>query len=77
MTEDTIKERLIAKIKLTTDSSILEELADIFDFRENEEVYNVSPAQLKAIQEGRQQIRNGQIISDEEANRKTDEWLNA
>ena len=77
MTEDTIKERLIAKIKLTTDSSILEELADIFDFRENEEVYNVSPAQLKAIQEGRQQIKNGQIISDEESNRKTDEWLNA
>ncbi len=76
MPELNIKEKLINKIKETTDTSLLEEVADIFEFREDEGIYEVNTEQKKAIDEARLQIRNNQILTEEQANNKTDEWLN-
>jgi hypothetical protein len=71
-----IKEKLINKIKETTDSSVLEEVSGIFEFHEEEGVYELNEEQEKAINEARLQINNNQTIINEEANNKTDEWLN-
>jgi hypothetical protein len=76
MQELSIKEKLINKIKETTDTWILEEVADIFEFREDEGVYEINAEQKKAIDEARLQITNKQTFTEEEANNKTDEWLN-
>ena len=76
MPELNIKEKLINKIKETTDISILEEVADIFEFREDEGIYEVNAEQKKAIDEAKVQITNKQTLTDEQANNKTDEWLN-
>lgn len=75
MPELNIKEKLINKIKETTDTSILEEVADIFEFREDKGIYEVNAEQKKAIDEARVQIKNNQTLSDEQANNKMDEWL--
>jgi hypothetical protein len=71
-----IKEKLINKIKETTDSSVLGEVSGIFEFHEEEGVYELNEEQEKAINEARLQINNNQTIINEEANNKTDEWLN-
>jgi len=38
-------------------------------------VYKLSPEEIAAIQEGIEQIKNGQYLSDEEANKQIEEWL--
>ena len=76
MPELNIKEKLINKIKDTKDMSVLEEVADLFEFREDEGVYKVNAEQEKAIDEARVQITNKQTLTDEQSNNKTDEWLN-
>ena len=76
MPELDIKEKLINKIKDTKDISVLEEVADLFEFREDEGVYKVNAEQEKAIDEARVQVTNKQTLTDEQSNNKTDEWLN-
>ena len=39
------------------------------------EVYKLSEEQKKAVNEARQQIKNGQFLTDDEANKDIDEWL--
>lgn len=75
MPELNIKETLINKIKETTDTSILEEAADIFEFSEDKSIYKINAAQKKAIDEARVQITNKQTLTDEQSNNKVDEWL--
>ena len=72
MPELNIKEKLINKIKDTKDISVLEEVADLFEFREDEGVYKVNAEQEKAIDEARAQITNKQTLTDEQSNNKTD-----
>lgn len=42
---------------------------------EEEEIYHLSPDELKAVKEGLWQIENGLFISHEEANRRVEEAL--
>ncbi len=37
--------------------------------------YMLNDAQRKAIDEAREQIRNGQFLTDEEADKEIEEWL--
>lgn len=76
MPELNIEEKLINKIKDTKDISVLEEVADLFEFREDEGVYKVNAELEKAIDEARAQVTNKQILTHEQSNNKTDEWLN-
>ncbi|MEO8568851.1 MAG: hypothetical protein ABI419_06940 [Ginsengibacter sp.] len=75
MTVPDIKEKLIEKINATTNTSILEEVYEIFEFQEQEGIYEINSEQRKAIEEARAQIENHQVLSNDEANNKTDEWL--
>jgi len=43
---------------------------------ENIEVYKLNEQQTQAIREAREQIKNGQFMSTEEADKEIDEWLN-
>ncbi len=72
-----LRNRLIEKIKKTKDERILEEAFRLLDL-ENEdiEVYKLNDAQKKAINESREQIKNGQFLTEEAANKEIDEWLN-
>lgn len=70
-----IKEKLINKIKETNDLLLLEEVSTLFELQEPESIYEVNDMQKKKIEEAREQIKNKQTLSDEQANKDTDEWL--
>jgi G3E family GTPase len=76
MPDRQLKEILINKIKQIDDQALLEEVSVLFELQEPETIYNVNEEQRKAIQEAKEQIKNKQTLSNEEANREADEWLN-
>ncbi len=77
MSTSELSNRLIEKIKETKDERILEEAYGLLDLEnENIEVYKLNDAQKKAINESREQIKNGKFLTEEEANKEIDEWLN-
>ena len=76
MPSPTLKEKLIDKIKETDDPAILEELSNLFELQEAETVYEVSKKQKKAIDEAKQQVKDGHTLSNEQADKEADEWLN-
>ena len=76
MQQTDIKEKLINKIKETNDPHLLEEISALFELQEPESVYEVNGAQRKKIEEAREQIKNKQTLSGQQADKDTDEWLN-
>jgi tRNA A22 N-methylase len=72
-----LRKRLIDKIQTTKDERILEEAYRLLEIEtEDIEIYKLNDDQKRAISEARQQIKNGQFLTDEQANKEIDEWLN-
>ena len=76
MTAQSLKEKLISKLKEIDDPAILEEVSNLFELQEPETVYQVIPQQQKAIDKAREQIKNKETLSDNKADKEIDEWLN-
>lgn len=71
-----IKKRLIDKIQETENEELLQEAYRLLDLEiEDAEIYTLNTDQKKVIDEAMQQIKNGQSISDQQANKEIDEWL--
>jgi predicted transcriptional regulator len=71
-----LRKLLIEKIQLTNDDKLLEEASRLLDVDiEDSDVYILNDQQKEAIAEGRQQIINGDYLTDEESNKEIDEWL--
>ncbi|MGQ0737761.1 MAG: hypothetical protein ACT4OJ_01760 [Bacteroidota bacterium] len=64
------------KLRATDDPAVLEELSNLFQLQEPETVYQVTPPQKKAIDEARQQVKDDKLLSNEQADKEADEWLN-
>lgn len=75
MPDNTLKEKLINKIKEIDDPAILEEVSNLFELQEPETVYTTNNEQKKAIDEAQQQIKNNQTLNNDQANKESDEWL--
>lgn len=43
--------------------------------QEPEPIYNISEEQRNAIEEAKEQIKNSQTLSNDEANSEADQWL--
>jgi hypothetical protein len=56
--------------------SFLEEFADIFELFADQSIYEINTEQKKAIYEAAMQVTNNQILTNEEADTKTEELLN-
>jgi predicted Zn-ribbon and HTH transcriptional regulator len=76
MPGETLKDKLINKIKETDDPALLEEISNLFELQEPEAVYQTSDKQKKVIEDARQQVRNKETLTDEQADKDIDEWLN-
>jgi len=72
-----LKEKLIAQINDTDNDELLSEISTMLyvESKSVNGVYQMSVAEREAVEDGLNQIRNGQWISDEEANRQIEEWL--
>jgi len=73
-----LRKRLIEKIQKTQDQRILEEAFRLLELEtaEDIEIYRLNDDQKIAINEAREQITNGQFLTEEQANKEIDEWLN-
>jgi len=72
-----LRKRLIDKIQKTENKDLLEEASRLLDIEaENLEIYKLTDEQRKAVHEGKKQIAEGRYLTDDQANKETDEWLN-
>lgn len=75
MPANTLKEKLINKIKQTDDSGLLEEASALFELHEPETIYTINEEQEKAIKKAKEQIKNGLTISNDDANSEAEKWI--
>jgi hypothetical protein len=72
-----LKERLIEKIKATDNENILEEAYRLLDMETADMgVYHFSEEERNEIKASKNQISNGQSLTNEAANKEIDQWLN-
>lgn len=71
-----LRKRLIEKINTTENDDLLEEAYRLLENEtEDIEIYKLSNYQMMAIKEARNQIKNGQFLIDEEADKEINKWL--
>ena len=71
-----LRKRLIDKIQKTDNVNLLEEAYRLLELEMQDiEVYKLTGEQPKALIEGRQQIKDGDFLTDDQANKEIDEWL--
>lgn len=76
MTQVQLKDKLIKRIQETDNQDILEDLLKILDLDSDPNiVLNLSEEQKSAIEEGENDFKNGNYLSEEESDRQAREWL--
>ena len=71
-----LKQKLISRIQETADDSLLEEALRLLNIESGEsEALTLNEEQVKAVNEAQTQIKNGQFLTNEQANKEIDEWL--
>jgi hypothetical protein len=70
-----LQEILIQKISVTKDKKILDEISRLLETGADDDVYQLNEKQTMAVQEAQEQIKKGQFLSNEEANKQAKEWL--
>jgi hypothetical protein len=68
---------IIEKLSLIEDASFLKAIKTIVESKADEKVYQLSDFQRKRISASREQIKNGQTISNEAVNKEVLQWLNS
>ena len=70
-----LRKRLIDKIQKTENENLLGEAYRLLELEtEDIDIYKLNNEQRKAIEVARQQIKNGQFLTDEKSNLEIDEW---
>jgi len=76
MSNQELQELLIEKIRQTDDNVLLEEATRLLDVEiDDSDIYVLSKSEKDEIEEAREQIRNGEGFSHEQANQLINEWL--
>ncbi len=71
-----LRKQLIDKIKTSENKTLLEEAYRLLALENDDsEVYQLSPDQISAVNEAKSQIKNGKLLTDDQANQEIDEWL--
>jgi len=70
-----IRNKLIENIFLIEDKSFLEALKTIVDTKLASTTYELSDFQIERIRKGREQLMNGNTISNDTVQKKVDKWL--
>lgn len=70
-----LKLNLINKITQITDVVQLKELLQLLKFQSDDTVYHLTEAEKKAVSEGRNQVKKGEILSHTDVENEINEWL--
>ena len=73
----TLKKRLIDKIQGSENNALLEEVQRLLNLQEVDETeaYQLNEEQQNAIAEARDDIKNGRLLTSEQAKQDIDKWL--
>lgn len=70
-----LRHTIIEKLSLIDDTSFLKAIKTIVESKANEEIYKLSDFQRKRIIAGREQVKNGQTVSNEALQKEIRQWL--
>ncbi len=71
-----LRKKLIDKIKSTENHTLLEEALRLLALESDDsDIYDLSTHQISTVQEAQAQIKNGKLLTDDQANQEIDEWL--
>jgi len=74
MTAVQLKTRIKERLEKTDDPKLLEAIYEMLKSAE-EEVVKFTPEQRTRVMRGLEQMKNGEVTSQEEADREIEEWL--
>ena len=76
MTAKKLKKRLIHKIDQSENNELLEEMYRLIANEEADiSIYELSEEQIKVVEEGQLQYKNGEFLTEDQADKDIDEWL--
>ena len=76
MTISAIKSEIINKVETIDDFELLEEIRSLIEIqKDSPAIYHLSDEQKSAVSEAREQINNGEYLTDDLATKEIDEWL--
>lgn len=76
MTTTELKKRLIKRINSIEDELLLQEMSRFIDIQDDKsDTYYFTDEESKAIDEAREAYARGEFLTNEEANKEVDEWL--
>jgi len=70
-----LRKTIIENLSLIDDNSFLKAINTIVESKANEEVYKLSDYQRKRVIAGREQVKNGQTVSNEALQKEIRQWL--
>lgn len=77
MSTTELRKRLIEQIQKTDDKNLLQEACRLLELETGDiETYKLSENQRSAVAEAREQIKRDQFLTNEQADKEIDEWLN-
>lgn len=76
MTLSAIKSQIIQKVETINDVELLDDIKRLIEIQNDSPViYHLSEEQKSAVAEAQGQIKRGEFLSDDIANKEVDEWL--
>lgn len=76
MTAKELKKRLIHRIDKSDNNELLKEMYRLIANEETDiSLYQLSDDQLKVVEEGQLQYKNGHFLTEEQADKDIEEWL--
>ncbi|MFV0378126.1 MAG: hypothetical protein ACK5JD_12605 [Mangrovibacterium sp.] len=76
MTIQDLKHKLITRISQSKDDRLLEEMYRLLTNEDADtDILELNPEQKEAIEKAQTQYSNGQFLSQEQADKEIDEWL--
>lgn len=76
MTAKELKKRLKHRIDQSENNELLEEMYRLIANEEADiSVYELSEEQIKVVEEGQLQYKNGEFLTEEQADKDIEEWL--
>jgi hypothetical protein len=75
MSTSQLKEKLISTIREMDNEQLLKEIGRLLQL-ETKAKYLLSDKQVQIVREAQEQIKRGKYLTEEEADKEIDEWLN-
>lgn len=76
MTVKELKQKLIGKISQSENNILLEEMYRMITNEDSDDtVYELSEEQIKAVEEGQLQYKDGRFLTQEQADKDIEEWF--